>query len=131
MKYIFFTCTCIFIFLSACKKSNNNQTPVIPIEPGLQATFRYLPGTYWVYQDSVSGETDSAYVVSNTLDSSFIGCVLFAGQPKYQGMNISINVIRSGGGTNTGTEHGTFFYRIATATVRSVTVVTRLNPACV
>ena len=84
----------IFFFMAAfiaCKKSNSG-IPIIPIEAGLKANFGYKTGSYWIYKDSVSGATDSAYVYNYYLDSFYKGCVLMAGEPKFQGMNIIIGV---------------------------------------
>jgi len=56
--------TCILLLISfcsllACKKNN---VPHYPINAALKAAFSFKPGTYWIYQDSLSGEIDSFYV---------------------------------------------------------------------
>jgi len=54
-----------FIFLSfipSCKR--NNSPSVQQIDPTVEKYFSYKPGTYWIYYDSVSGETDSFAVTS-------------------------------------------------------------------
>jgi len=92
MKYATLVVLAVLIIFSGCKKNPGNGTQIVPIEAGLKANFGYQPGTYWIYKDSVSGETDSAYVYASSLDSQYLGCVLFAGQPKFQGMTVSVMV---------------------------------------
>ena len=81
----------IFATFSACTKGNNN-TPFIPITAGLKTNFGYKTGSYWIYKDSLSSETDSAYVDNYYLDSFYKGCVLYKGEPKYEGMNIFLKI---------------------------------------
>jgi hypothetical protein len=74
---------------SACKKTTSND---VPVDAALKSDFSYKPGSYWIYKDSVSGNVDSAYVVSNTSEYHEHGCVLRNGAPKYEYINISINL---------------------------------------
>ena len=91
MKYFVFLLICSVILLPACKKSANGPQ-VITIEQGLRSNFGYQPGTYWIYKDSVTGQMDSAYVTNTAMDSFYEGCVLRAGEPMFQGMNITVMV---------------------------------------
>jgi|GEM_PF-799847 len=80
---------CIFCLATACKKDTDlNQ----PMNAQMKAGFNYKPGTYWIYKDSVTGVIDSAYVVSNDVNYFTRGCVLYDGQPKYEQMDILINM---------------------------------------
>jgi len=47
-----------------CKKDQHYT-----IDSGLKAAFAYMPGTYWIYKDSLTGRVDSFYVVSNELST--------------------------------------------------------------
>jgi len=49
--------------LSSCKKTN---LPNRPVDADLKAAFSYLPGTYWIYRDSISGHVDSFFVTQDT-----------------------------------------------------------------
>jgi hypothetical protein len=46
--------------LSCVQKTTN-----LPIDSDLKAAFDFLPGTYWIYKDALSGRLDSFYVTSN------------------------------------------------------------------
>ena len=86
-------CLVICVTFAACKKDNaNNNTPFIPITAGLKANFGYKTGSYWIYKDSLSGEIDSAYVNNYYLDSFYKGCVLYKGEPEYEGMHIFLKI---------------------------------------
>ena len=50
--------------LHGCHQGNNTTT--ISVNPALKAAFNYKVGTYWIYQDSLSGEVDSFFVWLNT-----------------------------------------------------------------
>jgi len=49
--------------LCNCKKKNLVQ---LDSEPGLTAPYSFLPGTYWIYMDSLNGRMDSFFVTSNS-----------------------------------------------------------------
>ena len=55
----------IVVTLSACTKN-----PYTPINADVKAKFNYQPGTYWIYTDAISGETDSFSVRTNTVQNS-------------------------------------------------------------
>jgi hypothetical protein len=46
--------------------STGSITTYINVNPALKAAFNYKVGSYWIYQDSLSGETDSFFVQSNS-----------------------------------------------------------------
>jgi hypothetical protein len=48
----------------ACKKTDNPT----PVSPDLEKYFSYKRGTYWIYKDPVTGESDSFAVVRNTTE---------------------------------------------------------------
>jgi hypothetical protein len=67
MKKIFAALLLIVIVISACNKDSQNQNVqnyTIPVSPSLKDFGYFLPGTYWIYQDSVTHSLDSEYVVS-------------------------------------------------------------------
>jgi|TARA_B110000090_G_C13300289_1_gene415491 hypothetical protein len=39
--------------------------PEYRLDEDFKAYFDFQPGTYWVYEDSLSGESDSVYIISN------------------------------------------------------------------
>ncbi|RTQ45875.1 hypothetical protein EJV47_23890 [Hymenobacter gummosus] len=45
-----------------CRKEE--EAAVTPLPAGLQAYAYFLPGTYWIYRDSASGQLDSVWVTS-------------------------------------------------------------------
>ena len=51
-----------------------------------------MPGSYWIFQDSLTGNTDSAYVASYTTQDIYESCVLSSNTPKHTEINIIINV---------------------------------------
>ena len=55
--------TSIILFAS-CTKSETH----IPVDPYLLSNFNHKVGSYWVYQDSLTGETDSFHVYRTDLD---------------------------------------------------------------
>lgn len=64
MKNLYLLFICLAVTISACHKTS---IPRYPLSAALKANFGYKIGSYWVYRDSVSGETDSFY----TYKSSF------------------------------------------------------------
>jgi hypothetical protein len=54
------------------------------------ADFNFREGTYWIYIDSVSGQADSAYIVSNSSSNVSKSCV--DPQPVFQQVSILIDV---------------------------------------
>jgi hypothetical protein len=54
----------IIASLSACDKIGYKESHIL-IDTDIQANFNYKPGTYWIYQDSLSGQVDSFYVTDN------------------------------------------------------------------
>lgn len=73
MKKIFFALfSFCFIFLS-CKKELG-QGPITYIPQEVRTFFNYKPGSYWVYQDSISGNYDSVECQSVINDTfTYIG----------------------------------------------------------
>jgi len=68
---IFVIIICMMTMYS-CKKNNN---PVINVNTALKAAFNYMPGTYWIYKDSISGRIDSFFVTlhqDNTGTGAFV-----------------------------------------------------------
>ena len=57
--YVFLFCVLFFAF--ACKKKSN----IISVDPGLKALWKFQPGSYWIYKDSITSKIDCMYVVSN------------------------------------------------------------------
>ena len=51
--------------LCACTRK-----PYNPISADVKAKFNYQPGTYWVYRDTLSGETDSFCVTTNAVQNT-------------------------------------------------------------
>jgi hypothetical protein len=65
------------IALWGCKKSSSPSVTIYNLDPSFKSGFAFQPGSYWIYQDSISGETDSAYVSGYTdMDVQVGGCVL-------------------------------------------------------
>ncbi|MDF2453927.1 MAG: hypothetical protein K0S26_3431 [Bacteroidota bacterium] len=63
LVYILLICSC----LTRCTKCKRVLEPVdygfnTPVNPDLYAYAYFKPGTYWVYQDSISGILDSVYI---------------------------------------------------------------------
>lgn len=50
------------LFAFSCKK----EIQEFDLSPEIKALWDFKPGTYWIYQDSISGETDSVYVFNYT-----------------------------------------------------------------
>jgi hypothetical protein len=63
MKQFGFYILVILVVFAGCKKNN---TPHQTIDAHVLANYNYKPGTYWIYRDSISGNEDSFYVVSNS-----------------------------------------------------------------
>ena len=62
MKYRFFLLTMLFcLSMADCKKDDGT----IPVSNALMTHFAFKPGTYWIYQDALTGAVDS-YWVSGT-----------------------------------------------------------------
>ncbi len=62
----------VAVLFARCSKTSTNVTPTSSVhemyyypDSALSANFRYKSGSYWIYQDSVSGRIDSFYVVSS------------------------------------------------------------------
>ena len=55
----------IIIILSACSDHKGSYTS---IDPQIKAHFNWQRGTYWVMQDTATGQIDSFYVASNMSD---------------------------------------------------------------
>jgi hypothetical protein len=62
--YILFLCTCL-MSCKQCKKkqAEPDQGFSSPVNTDLYAYAYFKPGTYWVYQDSISGILDSVYII--------------------------------------------------------------------
>jgi len=66
LVYILFTCVCVTA-CTKCKKDKKPDEPGFssPVNPDLYAYAYFKPGTYWVYQDSITEILDSVYVISS------------------------------------------------------------------
>ena len=51
------------LLFTACNKEPQYKT--VYLDPVLKATFNYKPGSYFIFKDSITGELDSVYLVSN------------------------------------------------------------------
>ena len=51
----------LILQFATCKK----PTPYIAITPGLKSGYAFNFGSYWIYKDSISGLTDSAYIYNS------------------------------------------------------------------
>jgi hypothetical protein len=63
--YIFIICIISNVIFWSCKKDKNPEPDPgfsAPVNQDLYAYAYFKPGTYWVYQDSISGIIDSVYV---------------------------------------------------------------------
>jgi len=58
-KAAFLVAIICMMTMHSCKKNNN---PVVNVNAALKAAFNYMPGTYWIYKDSISGRVDSFFV---------------------------------------------------------------------
>jgi hypothetical protein len=78
----------LLLFLFACHRTQN-----IGINGALNSDFGFKTGSYWIYQDSVSGGTDSVYV-----DTTMVyweeggGCVRMHNAPQVEYMFIRMRV---------------------------------------
>lgn len=61
MKTIFICIGLIALFFMGCKKS---EKPFYPIDPLVKDLFNWQPGSYWIMQDSATGQIDSFYIIS-------------------------------------------------------------------
>lgn len=64
LVYLLFAIICVTAF-QGCKKDKNAEPEKgfsAQVNPDLYAYAYFKPGTYWVYQDSISGAIDSVYV---------------------------------------------------------------------
>jgi hypothetical protein len=63
-KYLFFV---LVIFLSGCRKKDDPEIGSIYLLPQEVKDYSlFLPGTYWIYQDSTTGNEDSVYVINSS-----------------------------------------------------------------
>jgi hypothetical protein len=60
-----------FCFLQSCNKKDAPDSHY-GIDGDLKTAFSYLPGTYWIYRDSITGRIDSFAVKSNTFSTSIV-----------------------------------------------------------
>ncbi len=56
---------CLILALGSCHKSVHKDVVDMDTDSGVIKHFNFLPGTYWIYNDLVSGRLDSFYVRSN------------------------------------------------------------------
>lgn len=63
LAYLLFVCICL-TGCQKCKKKQPEPDPGFssPVNMDLYAYAYFKPGTYWVYQDSISGILDSVYI---------------------------------------------------------------------
>lgn len=88
LKIILFLLS-ISIALSACRKDRVWQHPM---NPALKAAFGFNVGSYWVYRDSVSGETDSFYVYYSSFYTTH-----YPDNQAYEMMDISLRKYSTSG----------------------------------
>jgi len=69
MKQIILVIVLLGLLLQSCQKQ---QLPHYTINPGLMSAWGFKTGTYWIYQDSLSGEVDS-FAVTGTQFKTGIG----------------------------------------------------------
>ncbi len=65
-------CCLLLLFLSACKKKQTYPHYLLAVNENMQRDYCYLPGSYWIYKDSVTGRMDSFEVAATTFDSSLM-----------------------------------------------------------
>ena len=65
---LFLVFAAILLLINACKKQGSGL-PHKTIDADLKTAFDYLPGTYWIYRDSITGRVDSFAVRSNTFNT--------------------------------------------------------------
>ncbi len=93
MKNITLSLLTIILIFSACKKNNGT---IVPVDAGLKSSFNYKPGSYWIYKDSLSGATDSVYVVANTIEYYLAGgCVPSKNAPQIESISILLSFAKS------------------------------------
>ncbi len=82
------------IVSTGCRKNNSSTNPqviVSPLDAQLKSDYNFKPGSYWVYVDSVNGETDSAYIISNSIANQPVAsCVM--GNVKYENEELYLNI---------------------------------------
>ena len=89
MKYLCLLTLVALAAMPACKQKENK----IAVDSGLRSDFGYRQGSYWVYRDSVSGEVDSAYVISSgSAWHEAGGCLRMTNAPQIETMTIQIGV---------------------------------------
>ena len=86
--------------VNACHQGNN--TTYINVNPALKAAFNYKVGTYWIYQDSLSGEVDSFCVNDNS--DQYIYTSNSSTSPTIAAENISISIPQYNVNANSRTE---------------------------
>ena len=69
MKQIVLVVVFLALMIQGCQKQ---QLPHYTINPGLMSAWGFKTGTYWIYQDSLSGEVDS-FAVTGTQFKTGIG----------------------------------------------------------
>lgn len=63
--------TCLLV-ISCRKKQEKPYHYFFPLNENLKRDHCYLPGTYWIYRDSITGRMDSFAVASTIFDSSYV-----------------------------------------------------------
>lgn len=83
------------IALWGCNKKSSSPTVTIyNLDPSFKAGYSFQPGSYWICRDSISGETDSAYVSGYTdRDIQVGGCVLNKNIVEDEYIYYTINVV--------------------------------------
>ncbi len=62
--------TCLLV-ISCRKKQEKPYHYFFPLNENLKRDHCYLPGTYWIYRDSITGRMDSFEVASTMFDSAY------------------------------------------------------------
>lgn len=62
--HVFFLSLLVIPLLATTCHKPEPEPEAVPLPAELKAYTRFLPGTYWIYQDSVTGRLDSTWVVS-------------------------------------------------------------------
>jgi len=94
MKYAILLSTIFLLCFGACIKDRSGTiaTTIIPPNAQMLADYNFKPGSYWIFKDSVTGHTDSAYVSSVSSYLTYESCVLIQNMPEHQADVITITV---------------------------------------
>ena len=77
----------ISLLLTGAIGCHKDSVPNYPVDADLKKAFNFKVGSYWVYEDSISGRIDSFYVSENVAQNEF-----YSGTPSYTEDNIAISI---------------------------------------